>query len=713
MPTPVNTESLLAEFPEHTYEQWHQAAEQLLKGASFEKVLVSKTYEDITIQPLYRREDIAGLEHRHHLPGTGSRVRGNQPAGFLKNGWDVSQEIATPCPANFNRLALEGLNGGQSELNIPVSSSTERRLQPASSSSERDLQPASSSERGLQPASSPGLILKNLTSLDTALNGIAIDAISCFWRTGSNTLPIAALYFAAARKRGLGYAQLRGCFANDPLGDLALHGRIDGNLARRLDHLAALTRFAAANAPHIQTLVVQGDVYHNGGGSATQELGYALAILVRYIEELQARGVTPATALQHVRMCLSVGSDYFMEIAKLRAARCLVSKVAEAYGVTQPVIHIHASTSRWNKTTYDANTNMLRVTAEAFAAVVAGVDSLHIGPYDEITGTTDEFSRRIARNIHIILREECGLNRVIDPAGGSNYIEWLTDQVAAKSWAIFQDIEQQGGILACLEKGTIQDAVAAVCNTRLQNIRRRKDKIVGANMYPDLKGAKIVAKPATEPHAPGSCGTQAQAPGFRPQTSASDAALLTEAIDAAINGVSTTDLATGLKAQSPPSALTIQAIPQRRAAEEYEALRDASAAFAAKTGAPPAILQLNIGPSGRYRLRADWTASFFEAAGFAVDGARDFKSIDDATQAAVSNKAGIAVITSDDATYLETVAPLATAVKAARPDLTLLVAGAPGDNEAAWRAAGVDHFVNVRSNNYELNRQLLTLSGVI
>jgi len=689
MPAPAHAEPLLAEFPEHSYEQWHQAAEQLLKGASFEKLLVSKTYEDITIQPIYRREDIANLEHRKHLPGSGSHVRGSRSAGFLKTGWEVSQELITRCPAEFNRIALEGVHGGQSELNIPVA--TERRLQPAC-------------------ASSPALVLNNLAALNTALDGIAIEAISCFWRAGSNTLPVAALYFAAARQRGLDYRTLRGCFENDPIGELVLDGMLHEPLASRLDQLAALTQFASSSAPNMQTVVVRGDVYHNGGGSATQELGYAIATLVSYIEELQARGVAPATAFQHVRLCLSVGSDYFMEIAKLRAARWLLSKVAAIYGVADPNIHIHAGTSRWNKTTYDAHTNMLRATAEAFAAVVAGVDSLHIGPYDELVVSSDDFSRRIARNIHIILREECGLDRVIDPAGGSNYIEWLTDQVAAKSWAILQDVEQQGGILACLGNGGIQKAVAAVCDAKIQNIRRRKDKVVGSNMYPDLKGKKLAPKTATTPHAK---SAEASGCGFQPQASSNDPAVVTEAIAAAAAGISTAAIAAGLQAKSPPPALTIKAIPQRRAAEEYEALRDAAAAFAASTGAPPAILQLNIGPSGRYRLRADWTASFFEAAGFAIDGNRDFKTIGDATQAAASSKAAIAVITSDDATYQEAVAPLAAAVKAARPDLTLLVAGAPGDHEAAWRAAGVDNFVNVRSNNYELNQQLLKQAGVL
>ena len=192
-----------------------------------------------------------------------------------------------------------------------------------------------------------------------------------------------------------------------------------------------------------------------------------------------------------------------------------------------------------------------------------------------------------------------------------------------------------------------------------------------------------------------------------------DAAMVEQAIASAKNGAGKVSIAIAIGLSNTEGAPTVTALPPHRAAEEYEALRDASAAFAARTGSPPTILQLNIGPSRNYRLRADWTSSFFAAAGFAVDGARDFATTAEATAALTTSPAAIAVITSDDATYQEIVAPLAAAVKAAKPDLTLLVAGVPGDNEAAWRAAGVDDFVNVRSNNYELNRTLLAKAGVI
>jgi len=675
---------LLADFPAHSYEQWHQAAEALLKGASFDKLLVSRTYEEITIQPIYRSEDIVVLEHRRSFPGSDSLVRGSHAEGFLKAGWEVSQELRANSVFELNALALEGLHGGQSELNIIVGC-------------------------GQSESCKGGVALNTVDDVKIALRGVAVDSISINWQTGPASVPVAALVIAAAEQSGIPAAKLRGGFENDPLAELVSKGALRQSLKIRFDHMAALTGYAAKSVPQLRTITATGDIYHNAGATATQELGYVIATLVCYIEEMKTRGLSPGSVLPHIRIRLAVGSDYFMEIAKIRAARWLWSKVAAAYGVDDAPVHIHASTSRWNKTTYDAHTNMLRVTSEAFAAVVGGVDSLHIGPYDEISGKTDDFSRRIARNIHTILREECGLDHVIDPAGGSSYIEWLTDQIAAKSWEIFQDIEKQGGMIDALQNGSVQQAVVAICKAKFQNIRRRKDKIVGSNMYPDLKGRRLAV------HAP-ECKAAHAAPATpKPAevVASADATMMEQAIAAAKNGAGKIALAVATGLTSCEGIPAVTPLAARRAAEEYEALRDASAAFAVKTGSAPAVLQLNIGPSGRYRLRADWTASFFEAAGFSVDGVRDLANVEDAVKALIDSPAGIAVITSDDATYLEMVVPLASAVQGARPGITLLVAGAPGDNEAAWRAAGVDEFVNVRSNNYELNEQLLKKAGVL
>jgi len=699
------TDGLLAEFPPHSYDMWHEAAEKLLKGAPFEKLLVSQTYEDITIQPIYRQEDIANLEHRKHFPGSGSLVRGSSPNGFLKAGWEISQKITKCIPERWNEIALKALAGGQTELFIPMNNVT-----------------ANGYDMDQAEKKTCGLAIENLEDMEKALKGISIDAVSTFWRSGAASVPVAALFFAYAKKEGIDLKDLRGCFQVDPLAEMAKQGHLNQSLQTRLAQMAELTKFAIKKAPNIQTISVQGNVYHNGGASATQELAYIISTAVYYIDKMSNRGIAPADTLRHMRVQLSVGGDYFMEIAKIRATRWLWSKMAEAYGVKDAPIFIHASTSEWNKTTYDAHTNMLRVTSEAFAAVVAGVDALHIGPFDEITGKTNDFSQRIARNIHIILREECGLDQVIDPAGGSNYIEWLTDQIAGKSWAIFQEIESNGGMLRTLENGSVQKAIDKVYQKKRTNIRRRKDKIVGANMYPDLTSGRLNGK--HEDHGKeGKPGYHAaklaeKSAAKRNQLKELDAIRpfrenLVELAIAAVEKGATIGQVSEASEMHIGRSFNIKPVKQHRAAEEYEALRDASAAYEEKTGVPPTILQLNMGPSRRYRLRADWTAAFFEAAGFKIDGATDFNTIEEAVAAVEKSDSSILIITSDDKNYAECVVPLAKAVKQVKPDATLILAGAPGENESAWKNAGVDDFVNVRVNNYEMNHKLLKGAGVI
>jgi methylmalonyl-CoA mutase len=337
---------------------------------------------------------------------------------------------------------------------------------------------------------------------------------------------------------------------------------------------------------------------------------------------------------------------------------------------------------------------------------------MHIGPYDEVAGKTNEFSRRIARNLHIILREECGLDQVIDPAGGSNYVEWLTDQVAGKAWGIFQGIEKAGGMIVTLEDGSIQEQIDASYQKKRQNVRSRRDRIVGSNMYPNLKAGRLAGGDEKSSCPVHKESRRKDAPALAGIRSSIEAEMVEQAIVAAEEGATVGQIgeATGIHAGE---TVHIQQVPQRRAAEEFEALRDASAVYKEQTGSPPTILQLNMGPSRRYRLRADWTTSFFEAGGFRIDGATDFDGVSAAVDALKASSASIAVITSDDATYQDCVEALAKAVKEVKPDVTLLVAGAPGENEKVWRDAGVDDFVHVRVNNYEMNQQLLKGAGVI
>lgn len=681
MSTATHADPLLAGFPAHDPGQWRAAAEALLNGASFDARLVSRTHEGIDIPPVLMRHDTAGLPQTSHAPGFDSHLRGSRAAGFLAAGWEVSQELRANSPVELNARIHEGFAGGQSELNLVL---------------------AGDGASGLRVGTTEDLL--------AALDGVILDAISIWWQPQGRGLSLSALVFDAAQRLGADPASLRGGFEDDPLGEWLKRGTLITPLEERFDRMAALTVHCARHAPQLRTICATGDIHHNAGASATQELGHVIATIVTCIEELRGRGLDPATVLPHIRIRLAVGSDFFMEIAKIRATRCLWSRIAAIYGVTDAPVHIHASTSRWNKCLDDPHTNLLRVTAEAFAAVVGGADSLHIGPYDEITGASDAFSRRIARNLHAILREECGLDRVIDPAGGAYAVEWLTDRVAGESWRVFQNIERRGGMITAIADGSLTQAVNATADAKLADIRTRRQSIVGVNAYPDLRGPRLaICEPAPAPPEREE-NNKIPIPGFDRSNASS---LTQQAIAAASSGASMTAIETALAPERDADRPNCPPLAERRAAEPYERLRDACDAFASRQGSRPGVLQLNIGPSRRYRSRADWTTAFFQVAGLEVDAARDFADAGEATSAIAASNAAAAVIVSDDATYADTVANLAATAKSTRPSLVLYVAGQPGDHESEWRKSGVDAFIHARSDNHRVNEELLQRIGVL
>lgn len=400
-------------------------------------------------------------------------------------------------------------------------------------------------------------------------------------------------------------------------------------------------------------ITVDTRIWHDAGASAVQELAFALAAGIEQLRRKLKEGATLTEATKDTRFAFCAGSNFFMEISKFRAARLAWARVVDAFGGDDAAcrVRLHVSTATRNKTAYDAHTNILRTTTEAFSAVVGGCDSLHIGAYDAFTANPSELGERIARNIHHILADECNLARVADPAGGSSYVEWLTNEVATQAWSLMQTIEQQGGMSAALATGFIKELVEETARARAHAIATRRATIVGVNKFPNARE-----------HPPGRQPT------------------------------------------------TIQ-----REAAPFEQLRDAAADFAERTGQPPRIFQANIGPSRLYRLRADWTTGFFEVGGFAVAADRDFKDANEAAAQAVASGARLVVLVSNDETYATAVETFARAVKAADPGIFVLVAGTPNSPsvETVWRTAGVDEFVNLASNALELLTTLLTKTGAL
>ncbi len=693
------------EFPPPTFDEWQQAAVASLAGKPFDK-LITPTYEGIAVQPLYRRENVAGLAAADTVPGAPPYLRGGQAEGYLRQPWAVAQELAYGSPAAFNRALRFDLEHGQTAINL---------LLDAPSRAGKDPDAAQPGEVGRG-----GVSLATVEDVAAALKGSDLRATPIYVRAGTAALPLLALLAAHLQRAGRPVSELRGCLEDDPLGVLAHEGALPLSLERAYDEMAQLMLWAANHAPDLATAAVHTYPYHNGGADAARELAYALATGVAYLRALGRRGVDVNTAAPRIRFDFAIGPNFFMEIAKLRAARLLWAQVVAAFGGDADAQRMrqHGRTARRNKTTVDPYGNMLRVTTEALAAAVGGVDSLHVAPFDEAARPADEFSRRVARNVQIILQEEAHLTQVIDPAGGSYTVEALTDKLARAAWAYFQAIEGSGGMADALKLGHVQSEIAAVAEKRAANLAKRRDVLVGVNQFANpaetpppsddtdygaLHRERAVQMAHYRTHDDDPATHVAALERLGAMMAAPPEAMVETAIAAAAAGATLGELTRALRLND-SARPTIVPIPLVRAAEPFEALRRKTLAHGEKR---PRIFLANLGPPRQHKARADFAQGFFEVGGFQVINNNGFPAPELAAEAAVASGAPAVVICSTDETYPELVPPLVKAIRDKAPDTVIVLAGRPADQVEALQAAGVDEFIFLGADCVALNEWLI------
>lgn len=710
----MKTDLTFDEFPESSYRDWRAEAEATLKGAPFEKKLVSRTTEGIELQPIYNASDIADLPQVESLPGFSPFVRGNDAAGSLGHPWEVAQFIAGTSAGGFNTAARNALERGQTALILPLDRAGRLGLDPDQ---------ARPGDVGFC-----GLSISSLHDLSQLLDGTNLHNTAVYLRAGSGSMALFALFIALLNKKGSNLENLHGAVDQDPLGDLVSDGELPVSFDAACDQVAAVTRWALDNAPRFRTLTVHSYPYSDAGSTATQDVAFTLASGVEYLRQMNARGLSVDQVAPRMRFAFSIGSDFFMSIAQLRAARLLWARIIEECGGGEESrkMRIHARTSLWNKSSLDPHVNMLRVTTEAYAAVLGGCESLQTGAFDEVVRPADDFSRRIARNTQLVIRDECHAHRVIDPAGGSWYVEKLTDEFARSSWDLFREIEKAGGMLQAVLAGDPQKGVEAVAAKKREAVEQRRLSLLGVNLYANptekplpfgewhfreiqSRSARNVEQYRTE-------GGQEKQTEVMSRLSellqATPDTVMAAAVSSAAAGATLGEIARTLRAAD-ENAAQAQRLASRRGAEPFEELRSATLAYAATAGHPPRVFLANMGPVRQHKARADFTTGFFEAGGFQVVGNSGFSTPSHAADAAIADSARIIVICSTDDTYPEIVPPLVKAIKSAHPEKMVLLAGLPADHVDAFREAGIDDFIHIRANCYQMLRGLLIRIGVM
>lgn len=601
-------EKLFDMFPECSYEEWRAKVEADLKGADFNKKLVWRTNEGFNVEPVYRAENIADFKTVDTLPGEYPYVRGTR----TDNDWLIRQEVLAETPAEANAVAKEIITKGVTSLGFNVT-------------------------------------LESEADVKTLLDGIDIKKYELNFKCcPRKAISLAKVLVDYLRNNGL---------LND------FHGSIDFNPMRRaLKHGTEFPGDIKAMAlelldvvkivPELRVLAVDSYMFCDAGAYIFQELGYALAWGAEWLTMLTDAGVKADEVARRIKFNMGVSSNYFMEIAKFRAARMVWAQIVEQYKPESKLsskMLCHAVTSRFNQTIYDAHVNLLRSQTETMSAALAGVDSITTTPFDVPYKTPDAFSERIARNQQFLLKEESHLDKVVDPAGGSYYVETLTVSLAKEAWKLFLDVEEKGGFLACINDNSIQKAINATAEKRHVDVARRKEILLGTNQYPNIN-------------------------------------------ETAAQKIETTGCSCGCHHEEGGEAQGT-GLSRKRAASDFEALRLATEAASNR----PKVFMLTIGNLAMRLARAQFSTNFFGCAGYEIIDNLGFDTVQEGVDAAIEKGADVIVLCSSDDEYA-TLAP--EAFKYLDGRAMFVVAGAPACMEDL-QAVGINDFIHVRCNVLE------------
>lgn len=597
-----NKEKLFDQFPPVSYDEWRKKVETDLKGADFDKKLVWRTNEGFNVQPIYRIEDVEDFKTTNSLPGQFPYVRGTR----TDNDWYARQEILAEDPKQANADARDVLTRGITSLGFKVTEAAD---------------------------------------VPTLLNGIDLTKVEINLDCcPGKAVDVAKALVEYIKAQGATEA-FRGSIAFNPLRKALRHG---APLCDCVVSKAVALIEAVKDIPTLRVIDVDSAMFCNAGAFIYEELGYALAWGAQWMTALTEAGVSVDEAARRIKFDMGVSSNFFMEIAKFRAGRMLWADIVKQYKPEDEAtakMMVHASTSRYNQTIFDAHVNLLRSQTETMSAAVAGVDSITVTPFDAPYKKPDAFSERIARNQQFLLKEESHMDKVIDPAGGSYYVETLTVSIAREAWKLFLSIDEAGGFFAKVADGTVQQAVAEASKKRHTDVARRKEILLGTNQYPNIN--EMAADKIEIKNNEGQCGCAAEG--------------------------------------DPAKAL-----PTKRAASDFEQLRLATEAAANR----PKVFMLTIGNLAMRLARAQFSSNFFGCAGYEIIDNLGFDTVEQGVDAALEKKADVIVLCSSDDEYA-TLAP--EAFKYLNGRAQFVVAGAPACMDDL-KALGINDYVHVRVN---------------
>ncbi len=637
-----------ADFKEKSLKAWAEKAEESLKGKSIE-TLSTYTYESIKLKPLYTKEDVDSKELTE-FPGVPDFRRGISSLGHTGKGWEIAQTLSFNSIEELNTKLETAIQRGQTAVSFPVG----------------------------------GELFSDISGLKELIKTIGTNHLFSL-NAGEYLKPFLAVLISALKESEID-GSATGFIAADPIAQATESGFFPADEETFMGEWEETVRTAVRSFPELRTVLINAAPYHNSGASADQELGIAIASGVQYLHYLIEQGWEVDKALNLFIFHFPVGSQFFMETAKLRAARLLWDKVGESYNGKEQArkMHISAETSFFTKTVYDPYVNMLRTGNEAFAAVLGGVQYLKTSPFNEAYEEPTFFSERVARNTQLLLREEAGLKHVADPAGGSWYVETLTRELAQKGWDFFLEIEEEGGLIAALKSGWLQSRIQTVMDKRKQDISTRKRSIIGTNVYANLDEE---IKQATSSE--------------KKSHYCSDS--LTTLIQLCGKNQSLED-----RLRTTESGDKIVALQQDRLAAPYERLRVKAGRLSDVDGRRPSIGLICIGELKRHKPRADFITGFMSAGGIKTMKSTSIVTKKDALAFIDENPSKYFCLCGDNEQYEEQGIEIVRELNKKHPEIQIYVAGLPPENDRSkWANTQVRNFIHVKSNCLEVLSALL------
>lgn len=667
----ADSDSLFDEFDPVCIEGWNAKAEEATGRSDLDDFLDWTSIEGVSVPAYLNRPALDDVEHvTPHAPLPPLAESDGSPA----NRWTICQRVDHPRPERANELARQALEGGATDLlfaeNLRIDGESRRAL-------------------------------NSLADVATALENIDLEEAGIHFENG----PTSAVWYAAFRAylRGIDLdpTVIRGSVGYDPVAAVAAG---DLSTVESAFDLAESLRSDAADMPSFRTVTVDAGVYHNAGASAVQEVAFVLGALTERIARSTERGAGLPELLDELQIRVPVSTSYFVEIGKLRALRLLVAQVIEAFqsegnsgGTYAPTdLHVHSQTSRRTETTYDPHANMLRGSTEALAAIVGGCDVLTVRRYDAAFREPDSFGTRIARNTQLVLQHEAQADRVADPAAGSYYLETLTDQLAARAWERFQQLEADGGIVAALRDGTIQVNIEQTRRKRQQAIDERDQVLVGTSHYPDPDERRSDDISGEEPTARTNGAS----------TSVTTPQVTIESIGDALREGHTVPQ---IMRAAGGSGSEIAPLPRFRLAEDIEAIRVRTEEYSDAHDGPPTMLLVPMGPPSARSARANFARNFLGVGGFEIEEPLKFDTIEAAAEAATEQEADVVVLCTSNSEYADLAPALATALEKRNCDAIFGIAGSPDDIDAGGVA---DFFIHRGSHLSDMLEDLQTRLGI-